>query len=152
MHHPTKFQADIWNPERITVTTSSIRPGPALSWKISKFRGTHKKWQSMAILNCDLLRATVNHSKTFQADMCWSGNIVVRGIQTDRLTYKQTVVADGDRVNIDIQVIYTWNELIFRNNNDVIFCYVMVEDIEDQYITNRTTANSYNKWLKTISW
>ena len=27
VHHPTKFQADIWNPYRVTAVTSSFRPG-----------------------------------------------------------------------------------------------------------------------------
>ena len=30
--------------------TSSLRPGPNISWKNSKFHGTHKNWPNIAIL------------------------------------------------------------------------------------------------------
>ena len=44
LHHATKFQAIMWFPK-------FLLPGPSLSWKISKFRGTGKNWPSMAILS-----------------------------------------------------------------------------------------------------
>ena len=65
VHHPTKFQANSWNPQRVRAVTSSLRPGQSISWKISKFRGTRKNWPNMAILYSDLLHGTVHHSTKF---------------------------------------------------------------------------------------
>ena len=33
VHHPTKFQADSWNPWRVKGAMSSLRPGPSLFWE-----------------------------------------------------------------------------------------------------------------------
>ena len=40
LHNANKFQVVMWFPQ-------FHLPGPSLSWKISKFRGTPKNWQSM---------------------------------------------------------------------------------------------------------
>ena len=37
------------------IWTSSVRPGPILSWNISTFCETRKNWPCTIILNCDLL-------------------------------------------------------------------------------------------------
>ena len=44
VHHPSKLQADTWNPLRVWVVTLSLIPGPSLSWKISKFQRMQKNW------------------------------------------------------------------------------------------------------------
>ena len=73
VHHPSKFQADSWNPQRVRVATLSLRPGPSL---LSKFCGTCKNWLSMAILYSYLLHHTVHHSTTFQANS-WNPERVI---------------------------------------------------------------------------
>ena len=61
LHLATKLQAVMWFP-RLHL------PGPSLSWKISRFRGTRTNWPSMAISSNDLLHGTVHHPTKFQAD------------------------------------------------------------------------------------
>ena len=47
---PTKLQADSWNPQRVTAVKYSLRPGPSLSWKMSRSHGTRKSCPSRTIL------------------------------------------------------------------------------------------------------
>ena len=42
LHHVTKFQAMMWFPHLSSYEPSSFRPGPSLSWKLSKFCETRK--------------------------------------------------------------------------------------------------------------
>ena len=67
VHHAT-FQTNSWNHSIIRAVTSSPRPGPRLTWKISNSRGTRKNWPSIAILNSDQFHGTVHHPTKFQAD------------------------------------------------------------------------------------
>ena len=55
LHHATKFHAVMWFPK-------FYHPGPSLSWKIWKLRGTPKNWPSMASLSSDLIHGTVHIS------------------------------------------------------------------------------------------
>ena len=57
-----------------------LRPGPSLSWKISKFCGMRNNWPSTDISNRDLLHGTVHYSIKFQAN-----NWVLYGMVTSSL-------------------------------------------------------------------
>ena len=61
LHHATKFQAVMW-------FLQFHLSGPSLSWKNSKFHGTHKKWLIMAILSSDLRHGTMHYSTNRQAN------------------------------------------------------------------------------------
>ena len=84
LHLVTKFQAAMWFPQ-------FHLPGPSLSWKISKFRETRKKWPSMAILNIDLLHVTVHRRTKFQANS-WNPSRA-RAVMSDRQTYKRRLLS-----------------------------------------------------------
>ena len=48
--------------------SASLRPGPRLSLKISKFRKTHKNWPGMAIFNSDLPLYSMRHLTKMQTN------------------------------------------------------------------------------------
>ena len=91
VHHPTTFQTDNYFFYRVRAVTSVLRPASSLSWEISKFRGTHKNWSSIATVNSDMLHGTVYHPTLFQADSRNPEIIrVVTSFGTDRGTDGRT--------------------------------------------------------------